>query len=296
MIRLFSIQPSKCLAEREAALVNNASGLNEPGVLLQTCNRIELYTGNGKVTAEIAQHLFRVVSGLESNLIGETAVQGQVRNAYLTACNKYQLSKGLHHLFQSALFVGKRVRNISGISRGAMSHSQAAVEIISKSNIDLNKALISLIGAHKLNEDIIRFLLGKGAETIFLASKSLEKAEPIAQKYDCKVMRLDQLQDMLRFSDIVISATSAPHLILKYDDFPKDRKMLILDLAFPRDVEGKISQLTGITLYNLDDIENLVNFNKDKRNGVIELAEKIIKAEVNSFLEKQQRHATFISQ
>jgi glutamyl-tRNA reductase len=296
MIRLFSIQQGNCIAERELAFTSASSMLNEPGVLLQTCNRTELYSGRGNVSAKIVQHLFRVVSGLESNLIGETAIQGQVRKAYVDACDKYQLSKNLHHLFQMALFVGKKVRNDSGISRGAMSHSQAAVEIITDSSINLNKTVISLIGAHKLNEDIICFLLSKGAETIFLANKSFEKAEIIAKKHNCQMMKLDQLHDMLHFSDILISATSAPHLIVKYEDFPKDRKMLMLDLAFPRDVDERIGQLPGITLYNLDHIENLVTSNKDKRAGMIETAEKIIDSEVTSFLEKQQRHATFIGQ
>jgi glutamyl-tRNA reductase len=296
MIQLFSIQPNNSIAKREIAFAALTSNLNEPGVMLQTCNRIELYTGKGKVTAELAQHLFRVVSGLESNLLGETAIQGQVRNAYVEACKKYQLSASLHHLFQTALFVGKRVRNDSGISRGAMSHSQAAVEVISNSGINLNKALISLIGAHKLNEDIIRFLLAKGAETIFLANKSFEKAEPIARKYNCQVMKLDQLLEMLHFSDILISATSAPHLIVKYDDFPKEKQMLILDLAFPRDVDERIGQLPYISLHNLEHIEYQVNLNKDKRKEVIKLAEKIIELEVILFLEKQQRHATFINQ
>ena len=295
MIQLSSIQPHSTLGDREAAFSKLSSGDNLPGVLLKTCNRIEFYLGEGLVSKEIAEHLFRVVSGLESNLVGEIAIQGQVRTAYAEASLKYKLSKGLHHLFQTALFVGKRVRTESGICRGAMSHSQAAVEIITGSGLNLDKTIISLIGVHKLNESIVRFLLTKGAETIFLASKTFEKAEAIAQECGCQVMKLSQLPEMLKFSDIIITATSAPHLIVRYDDFPKDRAMLILDLAFPRDVDERIGTLPGVTLYNLENIERQVNQNIEKRKTEIVKAEKIINAEVLLFLEKQQRHAALIS-
>lgn len=294
MIQLFSLNKDSSLPEREAAFSIVISGFNEPGVLLQTCNRTEFYKGEGNVPLEIAKHLFRVVSGLESSLLGEIAIQGQVRTAYSDACQKYNLSKGLHNLFQTALFVGKKVRTESGLSRGAMSHSQAAVEIILQSRICLNKAIISLIGAHKLNEDIIRFLKCKGAETIFLANKTIEKAQSIAGKFDCQVMRLDQLHDMLQFSDIVISATAAPHLIVQYDSFPKNRKMLILDLAFPRDVDERIGQLSGVTLFNLENIECLVNQNLIKRKSEAEKAGRIIESEIAIFHVKQQQRSLYV--
>ncbi len=290
MIHLSSInQLNDSLAQRESAVKIFPPDTDIAGVLVQTCNRLEFYYGVGEVPLSIARHLFRVVSGLESSLIGETAIQGQIKSAYLEACEKNNLSKGIHHLFQTALFVGKRVRSESGISRGAMSHSQAAVEIISQSSINLNKALISLIGAHKLNEDIIRFLQNKGAETIFLANKSYEKAESLSRKHGCQMMKLDQLPDMLHFSDILISATSAPHLIVNFNDFPKDREMLVLDLAFPRDVDDRIGQLPGVTLFNLETIENTVNQNIGKRKAEVTVAEMLIEEEIIFFLKKQTR-------
>ncbi len=294
MIQLSSInQLDNSLAEREAALIQLSMFIDNTGVLVQTCNRIEHYYGAGFVPSDIARHLFRVVSGLESSLIGEIAIQGQIKNIYQEACEKYKLDKGIHNLFQTALYVGKRVRTESQISRGAMSHSQAAVEIITKSGLTLNKALISLIGAHKLNEDIIRFLQSKGAESIILATKSYEKAKVIAKSHHCQIMRLDQLHEMLHFSDILITATSAPHLIVKYEDFPKDRRMLILDLAFPRDVEERIGSLPGVTLYNLENIETLVNQNIEKRRAAVEVAEKIIEEEVNLFFVEQNRQLNY---
>ncbi len=294
MIQLFSInQLNNTLAKREDVYHHLSSFGDLSGVLVQTCNRIEFYYGTGTVPVHITRHLFRVVSGLESSLLGEIAIQGQIKTAYNEACAKYKLDKGIHHLFQSTLSVGKRVRTESEISRGAISYSQAAVEIIMNYGISINKALISIIGAHKLNEDIIKFLQNKGAETIFLANRSLEKASKIAKKYQCQIMRLDQLHEMLKFSDILISATSAPHLIVKSEHFSGIRKMLILDLAFPRDVDEKIGTLPDVTLYNLEQIENQIDQNIKKRRANVEIAEKIIEEELDLFYEKQKRQLNY---
>ncbi len=295
MIQLFSINRlNNSLSEHEDSLKQLHPDIDTPGVMVKTCNRVEFYSGNNNVPSYIVKHLFRVVCGLESGILGEIAIQGQIKSSYVEACEKFNLDKGIHSLFQTALYVGKRIRTESGISRGAISYSQAAVEIISKHGIDINKALISLIGVHKINESIIRFLQRKGADTIFLANKSYEKAEQLANIYKCKIMRLDQLEQMLNFSDILITATSAPHLIVKYENFPKEKKMLIIDLAVPRDVEEKIGNLPGITLYNLENIETLVNQNIEKRKTHIDIAEKIIEEEVELFKEKQKRQLSYV--
>jgi glutamyl-tRNA reductase len=290
MIKVYFAQKQSPLSDRESALVLASALTNRPGVLLQTCNRIEFYEGSGFATSESVRHLFRVVSGIESNLIGEVAIQGQVKNAYMLAASKYRLSSGLHYLFQRALFVGKRVRTESFISRGAMSHSQAAVEIICKSGVNLNHALITIIGAHKLNEDIVRFLRSKGAETIFIGNKSFEKAQTIAEKYDCKTFKFDQITEFLSYTDILISATSAPHLIIEEKVFPKNKEMLVLDLAFPRDIDENIGKLNGVKLYNLESIESAVDQNIEMRKCQIIKAEQIIEEEVEKYILKQIKH------
>lgn len=294
MIKLFSVnQLNESLAEREAAFQSIVPNSTDEGVLIQTCNRIEFYSGGDQIPEEIARHLFRVVSGLESSLVGEIAIQGQVKNAYAEACSRHKLSKSMHFLFQSALSAGKRVRTESGISHGAMSHSQAAAEMIAQSGINLDKAIISLIGAHKLNEDIIRFLRCKGAETIFLASRSFDKALPVAEKFNCEIMKLDQLQDMLTFSDILISSTAAPHLIVTLEKFPRNKPMLILDLAFPRDVDERIGQLPGVKLLNLENIERRINRNLEKRKTEMDKAESIIEEELAILFEKLKRQKLY---
>ncbi len=292
MIHLYSTHRSTSLIDREKEFNSFVTLSSKPGVLLQTCNRLEFYEGEGEVPQDIVRHLFRVVSGLESHLVGEIAIQGQVKTAYIEASGKYRLSKSLHQLFQTALFVGKRVRTSSGISKGAVSHSHAATEIIARSGLPLKNTIISLIGAHKLNLDIIRFLTSKGAETIFLANKTFDKAKEIGDTMNCQVMRLDQLKEMLQFTDILISATAAPHLIVKYDDFPQDKQMLIIDLAFPRDIDERIGDLPGVNLFNLESVEAFVQQNIDTRHSRIEQAEQIIEEEIQKFTLKQQQDAT----
>ncbi|NDP20970.1 MAG: hypothetical protein GZ091_07820 [Paludibacter sp.] len=275
-----------CLTEREAFLQTLIAVEAEPQVLLQTCSRVEQYSGKGKVDEEVARYLFRLVSGLESSFIGETAIQGQVKKAYQEAACRFQLSASLHKLFQTALRVGKRVRTESGISKGAMSHSQATIEILQKENIDLSTSIISIIGANKLNEDIIRFLQSKGAYSLFLSNRSYDKAEELANKFACSSFRLVDKREFFSFSDVLISATSAPHLIVKSEHIDPDKKILILDLAFPRDVDVNIGLLPNVTLYNLEDIKVQVSENIEARNKKVELAMQIIDEEVALFCAK----------
>ena len=262
--------------------------------MVKTCNRIELYYGEGIIPKSIARHLFRVVSGLESNLLGEIAIQGQVKTAYIESSQKYNLSKSLHVLFQTALCIGKRVRTESMISKGAMSHSLAAVNVIRDSGIKLCSSVIVIIGAHKLNEDIIKYLRSKGARMIFLGNKSFEKSQLIASLYECKVFRLEHLKEYLTNADILITATSAPHLIVNYDDVPENKKMLVIDLAFPRDVDDRLKNNKNITLLNLEDIESIIEQNFENRKAELEKAEKIIEDETNIFAEKLQNNGLFI--
>ena len=290
MISLVTFNQQYSLTEREEILARDKQLSNTEGVFVKTCNRLELYYGEGDIPVDIAQHLFRVVSGLESCLVGEIAIQGQVKTSYLEASEKYKLSKSMHVLFQTALSVGKRVRSESSISRGAMSHSNAVVNIICQSGINLGSSLITLVGAHKLNDDIIRFLRSKGAEAILLGNKNYDKAIQLSLKHDCNAFRLERLTDFLPFTDILITATAAPHLIVKKEFFPLGKKMLIIDLAFPRDVDPLIGLMENITLYNLETIEKHVSQNIDKRKNEIKKAQLIIEDELERFFEKQRNH------
>lgn len=286
MVQFKSInQRDFTLAEREAIFKALRIPEDTPHVLLQTCDRIEMYWGDGKIPEHIATHLFSVVSGLESSLIGETAIQGQVKNAYQSAAEKYKLSASLHKLFQNALRTGKRVRTESSISEGAMSHSQAVIECLIHENIPLNNALITMLGINKLNEDIIRFLKAKGAMSIFLGNRYYEKAQHVATHYGCKAFRYDELKSFLDYTDVLISATSAPHTLVKPEHISPNQKILIFDLAFPRDVDERVGELPNVTLYNLEDMKQRVNQNMDNRRQKLLKAQEIIDEEVEKFSE-----------
>ena len=245
-----------------------------PSVFLQTCNRVELYYGDGDIPDSVARHLFRVVCGLESAIVGERAVQGQMKDAYMTARDSGEkLSAGLHKLFECSLQIGKRVRTETQISHGAVSHSLATIEIIEREHIDLKNAHIAIIGVNKLTEDIIKFLKNKGANVVFLANRTEKKAQEMAAPYGIDVFRLDEKREFLREADILISATSAPHAIIFKDDLNPSRKLLAIDLAFPRDIDPEVTELEGVKLYNLQDVEGVVQDNIAIRHDEVEKAQ-----------------------
>lgn len=266
-----------------------------PHVKIQTCNRMEIYQGEGVIPEEVARHLYRVVAGLESGLIGESAIQGQVKTAYEDARSKYKLSPALHKLFQEALRVGKKVRSESGIGRGAVSHGQVTVELIAQSGINLKDAIITLIGVNKLTEDTIRFLQNKGASTIFVANRSYHKALPYAEKFGCQIHGFEHIREILSLTDVLISATSASHLIIKEGQVEEDKKMMIFDLAFPRDVDEKIGLLPGVKLYNLEDVERSIQNNMGKRQNLVLKAEEIIESELIKKIENESERYKYKS-
>ncbi len=284
MVSLQKIDQTLPLAEREA-FINDIGihSLNE-GVFLQTCNRVELYTGHGFIPQNIISHLFRVVSGLESSLVGETSIQGQVKNAYLSASMNNHLDKSLHKLFQTALFVGKKVRSETSISQGAVSHSQAAVNIICRSIHEICNSHITVVGVHNINENIIKYLTKKGAKTIFIGTRTYDKAKALSMKCGCQAFKFSELKKILSQTDILISATSAPHLIVTQDIFPENKKMFIIDLAVPRDIDENIGSLKDVELFNIEMLERLVEQNIDKRKDAITNAEHIVNQEVERFI------------
>jgi glutamyl-tRNA reductase len=293
MVRFKSVNFKQfTLQEREAFVASLTASNAEPQVFLQTCSRVEQYSGSGQVSDDVARYLFRLVAGLESSFIGETAIQGQVKKAYIDATERFKLSASLHKLFQNALRVGKRVRTESGISQGAMSHSQATIELLQRENIELETAMISLLGVNKLNEDIIRFLHAKKAYSIFLSNRTFDRAQELADKYECSAFQLNSKTDVFALSDVIISATSAPHLIIKPEHIDPSRQLLIIDLAFPRDVDPAIGLLPNVKLYDLDDVNQQLKQNIHSRTEQVKMAEQIIEEEVAKFcthIEQTQR-------
>jgi len=139
---------------------------NIPHISLNTCNRTEIYWGGGSVSESVLRHLCRVASGLESAIPGETAILGQIKNAYSDATQKFRLSPELNKMFQTAVRAGKRVRTEMNISNGAVSYSQAAADIIKRLYPDLRNKLVTIVGVNKLTEDILKFLKNNGGGRI----------------------------------------------------------------------------------------------------------------------------------
>jgi len=286
MVELVKIGTESKIDEREKFLFNLKSNTVQAGVLLQTCNRVEFYSGKGEISTDITNHLFRVVSGLESSIVGETAIIGQIKLAYAEAAYKYNLDKSIHRLFQTALFVGKKVRTETGISKGAMSHSQAAVDFLFNEIGDIKNLKITVIGVNALNEKIIKFLIKKDAEPVFIGNRTFEKAKKLSEKYGAKAFHFDKLSQILEKTDVLISATAAPHFILKHENFKTQRKMYILDLAVPRDIDPAIGLLPNVNLYDIEFIENQIKKNVLIRKEKLVEAEDIIENEVRIFAEK----------
>ena len=263
-------------------------------VLLQTCNRVELYYGEGDVPDDVARHLFRVTAGLESALIGERAVQGQVKDSYQQAQLQYRLTAEMHKLFSCALEVGKRVRTETEISQGAVSHSLAAIEILQQERVDLSQSRIAIVGVNKLTSDILKFLKNKGARMVFLANRSQMKAHQLADPLGISVFELHDKQRFLADTDILISATSAPHAVIDATDIPAGRKLLAIDLAFPRDIDPSVGRLPNVRLYNLSDVERRVRENISVRKSEVVRAEAIIEEEIAELQDILRRRKQYL--
>ena len=260
----------------------------EKYIYLQTCNRIELYEGEGYVPLEILSHLSYVASGIRSTIIGETQIQGQVKKAYNKAIEHEHVSSSLHYLFQNALKIGKQVRTKTQIGHGAVGYGKGVVEAIEENFEDLSKTNILILGVNNINLDIIKFLTEHDNRTVFLGNRTYAKAKKAADVFGCEAFTLKQSETILPVMDIVISCTSAPHLIFGYDKFEKTRrKQLIIDLAVPRDIDPRVKELANIKLYNIVDIENRISKNYRGREEQIGKSKKIIERATKIAYEKQ---------
>ena len=157
------------------------------------------------------------------------------------------------------------------------------IECLIQEQIPLKNALITMLGINKLNEDIIKFLQAKGAMSIFLGNRYIEKAQDMAAKYDCKAFRFDEMKSFMEYTDVLITATSAPHAIVRPEHISPEQKILILDLAFPRDVDERVGDMPNVTLYNLEDMKQRVNQNMHARRQKLIKAQRIIDEEVKKF-------------
>ncbi len=282
-------------------------------VLLSTCNRTEIYlveneadgvptvwsalserlgedaSGFGYVRRdkEAADHLFRVASGLDSMVLGEAQIQGQVRDAW-EQCRAHS-GPILNRLFQTALGVAGRVRNETSVSRGAASVSSAAVQLAKQIFGSLAGKRAMILGAGEMAELALECLADQGVRTSIVANRTFERAAEVAERHGAVAMHYDECWAALANVDVLVCSTAAPRTMVFVDHVRPalgargDRPLCILDIAMPRDVDPLVGQLENVFLYNLDDLQAVVSANLERRRAELPTAEDLIAGEVGKY-------------
>lgn len=288
-------------------------------VLLSTCNRVEIYgvardTGRidtllnslartkADVTShayvhegeEAVRHLFSVTSGLDSMVLGETEIAGQVKQAYERAQGAKLTGSVTNRLFQKALQTAKAVRTKTQIQRGATSVGSVAVELAEKIfGNKLAEKVVMIIGAGKMGEACLRHLAKKGIRSIIVANRSIERAQMLAAEFGGRAVNyMDDGLAVMREADIVISSTGCPEIILDREDVEsvmqhrRDRPLFLIDIAVPRDIDPKISNLENVFLYDIDDLEEVVRENVKLREQELIRCREIIEEQAAELMSK----------
>ncbi len=254
-----------------------------------------VYSLKGK---EAVFHFFRVVSGLDSQVLGEPQITGQAKEAYNLAYENHCTDALLNKLFNFALQAQKRVRNETFLSDGAVSVSYAGVELARKIFTSLENKKALLIGAGETAELAALHFMEKGVGNIFIANRTYSKAEDLAKKFRGEAYGLDQLSQILGEVDIVISATASTEYVITREMFEplqkqrNNKPIFLIDLAIPRDIDPELDELDSVYLYNLDDLNEVVQMNIQKRQKEVPKAEKILLRFVHDFVQWISTHAS----
>ncbi|MBI5207751.1 MAG: glutamyl-tRNA reductase [Candidatus Firestonebacteria bacterium] len=295
------------------------SEINE-AVILSTCNRVEIYAlvkdierGIDNVKEFICsyhninisdlenclyiyngikaiEHLFRVVSSLESMIVGEPQIFGQIKTAYQSSLENKTTSFVFNNLFKQAVCVGKRVRTETEISKSAVSISFAAVELAKKIFNSIEGKSVMIIGAGKMSELTAKHLVSNGVNKVVIANRTYERACDMAKLFNGLPIRFEEILNNISNIDIVISSTGAPHFIINRQDaqkiihIRKNKPIFFIDIAVPRDIDPTINQIDNIFLYDIDDLKQVVNTNIQERAKEIPKVESIIEQEKTNFL------------
>ena len=291
----------------------------QEAVAISTCNRTELYLvvgdpveAEGRVLSmlasqagirptalaaaiyshrncEAARHLYRVTAGLESMIVGEAEVQGQVKRAYDAALARETAGPLTNHLFKAALRAGKRVRSQTGIGERHLSLPSVAVALAKELLEDLENRSVVIVGTGETSELTARALADSGARPTFVASRRRDRAVSLARRYGGDSVSFDELPSALETADIVVAATASPHLLLEARELDEvmrsrdGRPILLIDLAVPRDIDAACGELDGVSLYDIDDLEAVVARNRKVRHAEARKAEGIIEEEIQQF-------------
>jgi glutamyl-tRNA reductase len=239
--------------------------------------------------AEAVEHLFSVTAGLDSMIVGEAEVQGQVKRSYEMALVEGVTGPVTNRLFRDALATGKRVRSETAVSRASVSVSSVAVKLAADFLGDLSERRVLVIGAGENAELTARALRDRGVEALFVANRRYDRALGLAQRYGGRAISFDDMPAELERADIVVSSTGAPHQIVAREELEfvaasrMGRPLVMIDLAVPRDIEPSVRDCPGIALYDMDDLQAEVARNMSSRHAEADEALVIVREEVARF-------------
>ena len=254
--------------------------------LPRSLDEAELYEYRG---SEAVRHVFRVASSLDSMVVGEPQILGQVKEAYALARAVGAVQSHLDLLLTRAFQVAKRVRTETAIGSSSVSIASAAVELAAKIFGSLAGKQVCLVGAGKMSELAARHLVARGAGPVFVANRTHERAQTLAARFAGRAIRFEELHDYCEQADIVITSTGAPTAIFRREHGERflsrrrNRPMFFIDIAVPRDVDPELNKLDGIFLYDIDDLQHVVSAHAAERSREAERAEEIIASEVERF-------------
>jgi glutamyl-tRNA reductase len=298
--------------------LTSSEGIHEAAAI-STCNRTELYlvvsdpveaesTALGVLTrqaeirptellghlyslrsGEAAAHLFRVTAGLDSMIVGEAEIQGQVKRAYELALVESATGPILNRLFRGALAAGGRVREETAVGEKGVSIPSVAVGLARRALGDLGERRALVIGAGETAELVAKALVARGVAAVFIANRHYDRAIGLAERFGGGAVRFEELPAQLEAADIVVSATNSPHHIVEHDGLAQvmasrgGRPLLLVDIAVPRDVEPECREIDGVSLHDIDDVQQIVERNAGSRETEARRAEPILAAELDRF-------------
>jgi len=276
-------EPPEILIDRLIHFLHQTKGLEE-GTLLPWLYRLQ--------PPESLCHLFRVAAGMDSMVLGETEIFGQVKEAYEIARRNGFTGRYLNRCFQRAFHVAKKIRSETQIQRGNVSVSSIAVDLAEKIFDDLSRCAVMIIGAGETGEKAARAMVSRGARHLWVSNRSPERAYALAQSLGAEVIPFDQWPERLVSADIVLFSTAAPKPLLTPSVLipqlqkRRGRPLLIIDIAVPRNVESTVAELEGVFLYDIDDLRTVAEEARRQREQELARCEEIVQEAVRDLLEK----------
>jgi glutamyl-tRNA reductase len=245
---------------------------------------------------EAIRHIFRVASSLDSMVVGEPQILGQVKDAYAAAKDAGALNGQLEQVLSSAFRVARRVRNETGIGQLAISVSYVAVELARKIFGDLDGLSVLIVGAGKMSESAARHLRGAGASRVWVTNRTLDRAVELARRFDGEAVEFNRLIEYLTRADIVISSTGAPGFILNKQTAEgviaarKNKPIFLVDIAVPRDIDPEINSIDNMFVYDIDDLQQVADANLRERRREADQAERIVEDEVDKMMHRLETY------